>query len=59
VISTIHGADLGFRHAGSFGPYATAAWLPRPRKVKVSGGPAMTGQQVNKPPYVSASERCP
>jgi hypothetical protein len=59
VISTIHGADLSIRHAGSFGPYATAAWLPRARKVKVSGGPAMTDQQVTEPPYVSASERCP
>jgi hypothetical protein len=59
VNPTIHGADLRIQYPGIFGPYVTAAWLPRARKFKVSDGPAMTDQQVTQPPYVSASERCP
>ncbi|WP_156994389.1 hypothetical protein [Pseudonocardia acaciae] len=55
---TILGADLRIHHSGIFGPYAGVTWLPRARKFMVSEGQA-ADLQATKPPYVSASERCP
>jgi hypothetical protein len=56
---TIHGADLRIHHLGISGPYVAAAWRPRVRAFVVSDVPAMADFQATKPPYVSASERCP
>jgi hypothetical protein len=51
-------ARFGLPVTAPVGPRTVSAWQ-RHRQTSAFGAPRMTDIPANKPPYVSASERCP